>query len=295
MITSLNRRPIQGASVIASRYSGKSITVFIDSSKTNTAICVRNRTYKILDIIEFDGSKDKDILELIHEQRKALDIIFAGAKVLEGGIEDIITKKEETSGGKYSQGLQHHHSRYVITAVFVSIICFFQDKFDVTLEPISNQAWKAAVLPKELNRRDVYKGSVEYVRGLYPQYLTGTKDDDTTDAICIGEYMKMKKGYTKGVNIEDIPDEEEFIVNPCKYRLYPETTTVKEEVGVQFEYNESLTLEMNARAIANRIKEGQLGWATLTINQVTIQEIYLLCAGKFKGEVNSLKVIVKRV
>lgn len=294
MIISFNKRVISDVSSIASRYTGKTICISIDSSKSNTAICVMSRTYKVLDLIEFDGSKDKDILELIKLQRSAIKTIFNGSEIFDGGIEDIITKKDEESGGKYSEGLKHHHARYVITAVFVSLICCFQDAFDYTLETISNQTWKAVVLPKELNKRGVYKGSVDYIRELYPQYITGTKDDDGTDAICIGEYMKIRKGFSKGSLTEDIPDEGEFIINPCKYRLYSKDVKIKDGIGVQFQYNNSLTLDMNARAISNRIDKGKLGWALFTIDQVSISEIYKFCTGKFEETTTHLVVVVKR-
>lgn len=295
MVISLNKRIVPDVSTIASRYSGKTIVISIDSSKTNTAICVMSRTYKVKDLIEIDGSKDKDILELIKSQRDALKIIFEGAKFDDAGIEDIITKKEEESGGKFSEGLKHHHSRYVITAVFISLIVFFQDNFNITLETISNQAWKAAVLPKELNKRNVYKGSVDYIRDTYPQYVTGNKDDDGADAICIGEYMKMRKGLSKDNSLEDIPDEEEFIIHPCKYRLFNKDAKIVEGKGVQFQYNENLSLDMNARAIANRIEYGKLGWAYCTIDQVTIDDIYQFCKGEFDEKTSSFKLIVKRI
>jgi hypothetical protein len=295
LIISFNKRVIPDVSSIASKYSGKTICVAVDTSKTNTAICVMSRTYKVLDLIEMNGSQDKDVLELIKVQRRALNTIFNGAEILDAGIEDIITKKEEEAGGKFSEGLKHHHSRYVITAVFISFITFFQDNFDYTLDLIPNQAWKSVILPKDLNKRTVYKGSVEYIRDQYPQYITGDKDDDGADAICIGEYMKVRKGFSKESSAEDIPDEGEFVINPCKYRLYPRDTPIKVGIGVQFEYNNTLNLDMNARAIANRIKKGQLGWALLTIDQVEISEIYALCAtNKFEEKTTHFMVIVKR-
>lgn len=294
MIISLNKRVVPDVSSIASKYSGKTICVAVDSSKTNTAIWVMSKNYKGLDLIEINGSQDKEIFDLIHAQRKALKIIFDGAIIHDGGIEDIITKKEEESGGRYSEGLKHHHSRYVITAVFISFITFFQDNFDYTLEKISNQSWKAVILPKELNKRSVYKGSVDYIRNLYPQYITGDKDDDGADAICIGEYMKVRKGYSRESLGIDIPDEAEFEVNPCKYRLYPKDAKINKDVSVQFEYNPILSLDMNARAIANRIKKGQLGWSLLTIDQIEIEDIYNLSVGNFQESTSHFIVIVKR-
>lgn len=294
MIISLNKRVVSDSSAIASIYNTKRIRVSIDSSKTNTAICIMSRTYKVLDLIEFDGSKDKDILKLIHEQRIALKIIFSGAIIIDGAIEDIITKKEEEAGGKYSEGLKHHHSRYVITAVFISLIVFFQDNFDITLEPFSNQAWKAAVLPKELNKRDIYKGSVEYIRYKYPQYITGVKDDDGSDAICIGEYMKLRANANTEFTIEDIPDEKEFTINPCIYKIFSINKKVAKQSSVQFRYNELLSLDSNARAIANRIEIKQLGWTICPIDKLDIEDIYKFCTGVFEENAKQVLLVVKR-
>lgn len=293
MIVSLDKRVVSDLTSLSSRYNKKNINISIDSSKTNTAIWIMNKNYKGIELIEIDGSSDKDILLLIKEQRDFLKILFSNCTINDGGIEDIITKKDEESGGKYSEGLKHHHSRYVITAVFISIISFFQDNCNITLTPIPNQAWKSMVLPSHLNKRDVYKGSVSYIRDKYPQYITGNKDDDGSDAICIGEYMKMRSGLNKDSLLEEIPNEEEFIVNPCKYRLYNNNVKVKD--GVQFEYNSNITLDMNARAIANRIQKGKLGYAVLNIDNISIEDVYSLCVGTFEEKVTHLTLIVKRV
>lgn len=299
MNVSLDKKLITNISSLQSMFNGKSIIISIDSSKSNTAIMVWSRTFKPLNLIELDGSNDKDILELIKLQRDFIKCLFNGSIIVQGGIEDIITKKEEESGGKFSEGLKHHHSRYVITAVYVSIIACFQDNHNITLEPIPNQAWKSAVLPKELNKRNIYKGSVDYVREKYPQYVVGLKPDDGTDAICIGEYMKLRKGISKENIIEDIPDEQELLINPCKYRLYPAETNFKKDISIKFQYNDSLSLDMNARAISNRLKKGQLGLARLSINDISIEELYELCTvtnnNKFEEKTTHLMLVVKRL
>lgn len=291
----LNKKPVNDVSSLDSRYAGKSICIGVDSSKSNTAISVTSRTYKVLDLIEFNGTEDRDIYELIKEQRKALRIIFSGCKLVDGGIEDIITKKDETSGGQYSESMKHHHSRHMITAVFISIIVLFQDLLDYTLTPISNQSWKAAVLPEELNRRGVYKGSVDYIKAEYPQYITGNKDDDGADAICITKYMKMKAGMSKDSIIEDIPDEVEFNVYMFNYWLVSEDHESQAKGWTQFEYNQSLSLEMNARAISNRLKISGVGWAFVDIELISIEDIYRFCKFQFDEVTNRFILLVKRV
>lgn len=288
MFISFNKKPVQDVSLLSSKYRDKHIIISIDSSKTNTAICVMTRSYKVLDLIEFNGSEEKDILKLIKEQRDAIRIIFNGSKIVSGGIEDIITKKEN------SNSINYHHARYVITAVFVSLICVFQDEFGITLEPIPNMSWKHAILPSELNKRSVYKGSVEYVRQKYPKFVTGQKDDDGADAICIGEFMKMRSGLKAG-ELEDISDDVEFSLHQFKFVLYPETTRIKQSVGVQFMYNDSLSLDLNARAIANKLKLGQLGWSILNISNVEVPYIYQYCKGNFSENTTHLMLVVKRL
>lgn len=295
MTVFLNTKEVVDIDSLTGRYKNKSICISIDSSKTNTAICVMSRTYHVLDVFEFNGSQDKDILLLIKTQRDIIRSIFSEAHIIDGGIEDIITKKDETNNGKYSEGLKHHHARYVITAVFVSIICCFQDYFDITLETISNQTWKSTVLPKELNKRDVYKGSVYYVKDKYPLYASGQKPDDICDAICIGEYMKIRKGLNKNDDVIDISDDVEFEINPCKYRLYSNNQVVSKKVGIQFRFNPNLSIDYNARSMANKIEAGQLGWTTVPIDCVSIENIYELCAGKFDESTKIFKLIVKRV
>ena len=273
--------------MIRGMYKNKNIILSIDSSKTNTAIAVWSRTFQLLDVFEFDGSRDRDIFPLIKEHRDTLKIIFEGANVIRGGIEDLITKK--------SEGSKHHHSRYVITAVFMSLICYFQDNHDITLEVIPNQTWKHVILPTELNRRSVYKGSVEYVSNKYPRFFTGGKDDDACDAICIGEYMKVRTGMTADADVVDIPDAEEILLHPCKYRLCSEHQKIKAEVGVRFQYNADLTLDANARAIANRIELGQIGYTLIPLSAVTIEDIYRCAFGKFEEHTSMFTLIVKRL
>ena len=287
MVTYLNKKVIVNINSISSKYKGKSITIAIDSSKQNTAIVIMNKHYKVLDLIEFDGSKT-EILDLIVKQRECLKLILEGAIIEDVGIEDIITSKTD------NDGLKHHHSRYVITAVFVSLICFFQDNFQKTPELIPNQTWKSAILPRHLNSHTVYKGSVTYLKDKFPQYITGVKDDDGTDAICIGMYMKLRKGYSKDDTIEEIPSEAEFEINHCKFRLYPASSKVSKDKSVQFEYNKDLALNLNVRAIANRIKKDQLGWAVCSIEDVSISDIYEFCTGNFTEHTTEFKVIVKR-
>lgn len=275
-------------------FRGQSIYVAVDSSKTNTAIAVLNRAYKPICLIELNGSKEHDVLKLIQDQRKYLGLVFEGCTVLGGGIEDIITKREEENG-RYSEGLKHHHARYVITAVFVSIICFFQDKFNLTLELVSNQAWKAAVLPKELNRRGVYKGSVDYIKEKYPKYVTGGKDDDGTDAICIGEYLKLRSGLADG-SMEDISDDDEFSRYQFKMKFWSPHSKVNESVGVRFLYNPNKTLESNAVSIANHIEYGQLGYTMVPIGHVTLESLYQnFGGGTFDEVTKEIMLVVKRM
>lgn len=278
------------------RYSGKSVRLAIDSSKTNSALLVMNRYYKPIDVFEFNGSEDTDVLDLTAEQRVILDKILEGAKVLEVGIEDIITKKEETGNGKFSGGLRHHYSRFVITAVFFSFIMYAQDYKGVKADLHSNQSWKAAVLPKELNKKGVYKGSYDYIKDKYgSKYLTGSRaaDNDVTDVFCIGEYMKLKAGLSIDDELLELPDEKEL---PSTKYTFAFTSSIPHNITntVKFVISDKLTVDDNAAAISNRLKDNQYGCAVISIEDVTIEEIYTHVVGTFEEVTSALYLIVKR-
>lgn len=294
METYLNRNRVEHVDVITGRYRGKRIAISVDSSKTNTAIYVMNgQTYKGLDVFEFSGDKVKDVLELIKDQREMMSKIFDGAIITDFGIEDIITRKEGKQGTGRN-GLDYHHSRYVITAVFISIIVWLQDTFNIQPGLIPNQSWKAAILPEELNKRGVYKGSVEYVKGIHPEWIiNGTKNDDVADAVCIGIYMKLRAGLTIDSEVEEVPSYKEYKKNNFKCMLYPIDLKFGDKKNIQFFIDyEFESLEEVAIKIANRLEVGTYGWAEIPISKVNIEDIYLMCRGKYKEKASSLLLVV---
>lgn len=163
MVVSINNSI---ADVIMARYSGREVTIGIDSSKTNSALAVGDETGKIIDIVELNGANDgtteEAVLKLCMKQRQVLQSLFNGAHVSAVGIEDIITK----NNGQKESGITVHMSRFKITAVFMSFIFFFQESFGVTPELINNWEWKHAVLP-------VIKTAILEFEDIY-RYCTGT-------------------------------------------------------------------------------------------------------------------------
>ena len=99
-------------------FSGKSIMIAIDSSKSNSALIVSDTSQNILADFEFrGGGKDIDVYDLCKHTRAYLKRIFKGASIAAVGMENIITKKEDNY-----HGLEIHYSRAVITAVFNNYI-----------------------------------------------------------------------------------------------------------------------------------------------------------------------------
>lgn len=291
MIIKFNKEVVNSLSMYRGRYSGRHIAVAIDSSKTNTAIAVFSNTFKPLDVIEFGGTDEKDVFVLAKKQRDELRFLFEDATISDGAIEDVITTDRDDNHMNY------HHARLVLTAVYVSLIVFFQDEFNVMIQPIANTAWKRAVLGAEgLNKRNIYKGSVEHISKKYPQWVVGDKVDDVTDALCIGEYLGILRGAS-GELIEDLPNQEELAKYHAKYRLYPISTKLTEGKGIEFLYNPNLSLDGNARLITNRIPEDKYGYTKVDTNNITLEDIYQFAVGNshFDERTEKMLLVVRRV
>lgn len=270
-------------------YEGLNIIISIDSSKSNSGIVVHDETGEILDVIEFNGEKDGtseyDTLALCFEQRKMMSTIFSGSRPFLVGIENIITKtykKKQTE----ATGMDIHMSRFKITAVFMSFISFFQDKFGVTAQLIPNQSWKAATLPERFRHHDGTKGSLEYFKSINFKYQYYS--DDATDAICIGKYLCMINKIQSGIRIK----EPETALTNYKLMLTNRTVTGAVEEK-RFLYNDKLTLEQNAVVMANETRSGKkVAVAEIPISVLSFEEIYANCVGRFSAKEDTVKLWV---
>lgn len=252
-------------------YTGKKIAVAIDSSKTNTAIIVGDTYGNVLDDYELNGKEDKDVLLLCKQERAALKSLFEGSKIQLVGIEDIITKKYDREKGS---PMDIHMSRFKITAVFMSLICFFQDVHQVTPELVNNQHWKTTVLPEEYRKRTHHKGSLDYMKDIGSKYAN--RKDDVTDAYCIYQFLAREHGYRNVVAIEE----------PCaanrEYHcgLYPMDTGIP-ATAKQFVYNPSLTFKQNCDTMIYHMGlKDEYGYAKVNVTDLTMEEIYEHSAGK---------------
>ena len=279
---------INGAiSTPSPRYVNQEIIIGIDSSKTNSAIAVADYTGEIIDYIELNGSQDgtteNDTLVLCQNHRTVLTEIFSGAKPIIVGIEDIITKRD----GRQENGMTVHMSRFKITAVFMSFIFFFQDKFGITPELVNNQAWKSAVLPAEYRRRDIGKGSLAYFKSINSKYQNCS--DDVTDSICILKYLCIIHKVRKLHKIKE-PE-----IARYKSSVYLVSTSfVPKGSTVQFEYNESMSLLQNVGVISNRLgtEKGKVGCASVRTNCLSFGDIYAYCRGSFNEKEERLQLVV---
>lgn len=283
MVISVNNNV---TNVVLSRYSGREITIGIDSSKTNSALAVGDETGKLIDIIELNGSGDgtteEAVLKLCEKQRQALRSIFGGAHVAAVGIEDIITK----NNGQKESGITVHTSRFKITAVFMSFIFFFQETFGITPELINNWEWKHAVLPEQFRSRDIKKGSLEYFRSTGSKY--GNYTDDATDSICILKYLCSKKGIVQAYKIREI----ETPKIPYRMFLMSESCNMDLTAAQLFEYNSSLNLKQNADVMANVIGRSKAAVSVVRTADLRFEDIYGYCSGAFKHREDNLKLIV---
>lgn len=283
MIISLNNQEI---SVISARYIGKEISIAIDSSKRNTAISIGDAQCRLLDVIELNGEKDgtseEDTLILCQKQRIFLKKFLYGSKIKFVGIENIITVDKASK----QAGISQHMSRFKITAIFMSLIMFFQDNFSITPELVNNQTWKTSVLPKEFTARSIGKGSLAYFKSINSRY--GRYTDDATDSICILRYLQKKH------NLDDLY----FIRSPelqqkkSKYGIFDLDITLNSDELVRFKINYEMTLEDNVIVMANNMCGKTYGVAKVPINYFTYDQIYNLAKGKFKNFVKEVLLIV---
>lgn len=170
-------------------FRNKDIIVAIDSSKTNSAIQIADANFHILHDLEIrGGGSDTDVLDLCAVARNNLKLLFEGAHVCLGGIEDIITKQEKAYRGKDTP-MDIHYSRYVITTVYNNFLFFFEEYLGVRLIRVNNNSWKEAVLPEEYRKRTHHKGSKDWLMDL--GHPLGTRADDITDAFCILQYLGL--------------------------------------------------------------------------------------------------------
>lgn len=260
-------------------YAGKKIAIAIDSSKTNTAMIVGDIYGNVLDDYELNGKSDTDVLLLCKQEREALKLLFEGAKIQLVGIEDIITKKHD----KNQNPMDIHMSRFKITAVFMSLICFFQDTHKITPELVNNQHWKSEVLPEEYCKRTHKKGSLDYMKDIGSKYAT--RSDDITDAYCIYQFLAREHGY------KDITEIEEPCAANKAYHcgLFPLDTGIPPKAK-QFVYNPNLTFKQNCDTMIYHMgMSDEFAFAKVNVSDLTIEEIYENASGarhkKFEKEV----------
>ena len=267
-------------------FEGKEIIIGIDSSKSNSALCVRDKYRNILKIIEFDGKNDGtrevDTLNLCVKHRAALKVFLQNSKPILVGIENIITKK---TPGKES-GITIHESRFKITAVFMSFISFFQDNYGLTPELINNQSWKAATLPEKFRSREYDKGSLAYFKSIGSPY--GNYSDDATDSICISEFLCDLHGVSACREIL------EKALSKREYTLYVVPKGFALRGHVQFVYNREFTLKENADVMSNAIADNQVASANIPIDVLTLEDIYEYCRGEFSYNSQEVTVAVFR-
>lgn len=266
-------------------YSGKRIMIAIDSSKTNSCMTVSDEFGKRLNDYELCGEPKDDVLMQCQWERKCLSTILAESVPIIVGIEDIITKKED---GKFSAGIETHQSRFKITAIFMSFICFFQDMFNVTPELVNNWAWKSTVLPEQYRTKEHYKGSLDWHKDRGTPLAN--RNDNVTDSDCIMEYLKIIHGVTKIDKISDV------IENTTNYYQLA-ICSGKYDVGGIREFKDSklLTIKDKASYVANRLEIGEIAYVRIDIYSCTPQQVYSLCYGKFDRKEEEVILLVRRI
>jgi hypothetical protein len=108
---------------------------------------------------------------------------------------------------------------------------------------INNWAWKAKMIPKEFNKKNV-KGSYNYIMSIRPDWIG--LNDNMTDAICIAFYT-LQIFIPKPENI--FPAKEE--INPHVSLALLSSKTLPKEY-TKFTYNSDLSFIGNISYVKNR-------------------------------------------
>lgn len=286
MIVSIKNRVTEA---LVPLFSGQDIVVGIDSSKTNTAIAVGDMEREFLSWIElngvYDGTSEHDTLILCKKQRAALRILLQGANIKYAGIEDIVSKIEK---GRET-GMTQHTSRFKITAVFMSLIALLQDDFGITPLLINNKSWKHEILPEEFRKLNIGKGSLAYFRSIGSPL--GACTDDVTDAACILEFVYNAKGIRKG---KHIVEREVPLYQHSKILVSMKTAERFRNVELLFLYNKNMTLVDNAIVMSNILAHSgkKVATADVSIEDLSLKDIYTYCAGEFEKAETRLKLCV---
>lgn len=275
-------------------YAQKRIIIAIDSSKTNSCVTVANEYGLRLDDYELRGDPKDDVLDQCKWERQCLYKIFEHSTPFIVGIEDIITKKEsgKTADGKsyakYSGGIEHHMSRYKITAVFMSFIIFFQDTFDITPELVNNWLWKSNVLPEEYRTREHNKGSLDWHRDRGTKLANRT--DDVTDCDCILEFLKKEHGITGDQRISDVKE-------ICSYNYNVALYSEAADIGGAQKYvdNEAARVEDKIAYMVNHTDSHTVACCLVDIKAFAPRQIYTWCRGRFNRKEERLYLCVRRL
>lgn len=249
----------------------KKIVIAIDSSKSNTAMVIGDPNGNVYHDYEIDGSgSDNDVYLVAYETRKAMRTLLKGADIVFVGIEDIITKKSDNE--KYGKGMQVHQSRAKITHIFDSFIIFFMDEFGITPEPENNQAWKAAILPEEFRKRVHHKGSKDYYDTYFPGSRWANRKDDVTDAYCIYQFILKRHKFEVKYTISDAV----LYKGEFDWGFFPISTITKLPSTVRrFDYNEALSIEQTANALASAMTTvDKYVYVILPIDKLDVKDIY---------------------
>lgn len=260
-----------------SKYVGKHIVIGIDSSKSNSALMVGDVDGNVLDDYEISGAgSDTNVYDLCRFTRRELKNLFRGSYVEFVGIEDIITKKDESKGGKggwnSNKGLEIHQSRYKITAVFDNFIFYFDEFHNKMPVLIPQWSWKSTTLPPEYRTRAHKKGSKDYMQDMGWEY--GNRKDDVTDVFFILMYIYQTYSFNVTRYVSDIvPTQKSY-----NYIILPEDVTMPKTP--LYESRNTDNFKHNIESIVERTDSGGTALLVWDINELPIEEIY---SGRLKN------------
>lgn len=273
------------------RYSGMTIDVGIDQSKSHTAIVVGPAGAGYSEYIEIlGGGGDTDVFDVCALSRKFCLDTFKGANIRIVTIEDPITKNYNKTykdkDGKIKQtktAMDTHENRLKLSAIFSNYMFVFYDITGKHPVKVNNNDWKGAILPEEYRKHTHKKGSLDWHKDR-GTCLADT-NDNVTDAACILDYGRLllkDEVILRTITSSTIPRRE------YKYVL---TDYSAQYAKGGYQYNLELSMKENIDYVGNE-SYPNVGVIVMPVDAIPIQELYKESCVITRGTSSSVLILV---
>lgn len=237
------------------------LVIGIDPSKTGYALTVGNRYGHIFDTIELKSPREDSLIVASNLYRILIDT-FSKYTIHIVGYEEVIHQdptKRYSYNSKYKGAYSFNIQNELAEIRTATRLAFYEvTKSTNRIIPVNNNTWKQSILPEELNRKDVKKGSLPYIYNLGLPHLKTTYalTDNMSDSICIYKYLiKMYCNSVFEVNDQTLNEPISLLELGKDYNVVPTHLDFVTKAYLSsipsFTFNRKYNLNLNASAALN--------------------------------------------